>query len=70
MCTIPTSKKKIPPHRVAMAKLRISNHSEKGRWHGVPREEGLCKICGQGELEDGIHFLTEYYSGFKGKVFD
>ena len=30
---------------------------EVGRWHGVRREERVCKECGNGEVEDIDHFV-------------
>ena len=28
-----------------------------GRWHGVRREDRVCKECGNGEVEDIDHFV-------------
>ena len=49
--------------RIAMAKLRISDHKlmiEVGRHRrpAIAREERLCYMC-KDNLEDEIHFLTE-----------
>ena len=30
---------------------------EVGRWHGVRREDRVCKECGNGEVEDIDHFV-------------
>ena len=30
---------------------------EMGRWHGVSREDRVCKECGSGEVEDVSHWL-------------
>ena len=41
-------------------KFRISDHSsmiEKGRHHGVLREDRICKQCDIGCVEDEFHFL-------------
>ena len=66
---------RIPSHRIAVTKLRTSNHSlmiEKGRWRGVPKEQRLCKVCECNEIEDEIHFLMECsaYRGLRQKLFD
>ena len=41
-------------------KFRISDHSsmiEKGRHHGMLREDRICKQCDIGRVEDEFHFL-------------
>ena len=30
---------------------------ETGRWHGLKREERVCKECDSGEVEDVVHWL-------------
>ena len=30
---------------------------ETGRWHGVSREDCVCKECGSGEVEEVSHWL-------------
>ena len=30
---------------------------EIGRWHGLRREDRVCKECGSGEVEDTEHFV-------------
>ena len=30
---------------------------EIGRWHGLRREDRVCKECGNGEVEDTEHFV-------------
>ena len=46
--------------RRMMAKLR-GGTAELGieirRWHGLRREDGMCKECGNGEVEDTDHFV-------------
>ena len=32
---------------------------EVGRWHGVRREDRVCKECGNGEVEDIDHFVIK-----------
>ena len=47
-------------HRKNFTKFRISSHKlmiEKGRYHGIPREERLCLRCDLKEIEDEIHFV-------------
>ena len=39
--------------RGGMAELRI----ETGRWCGLWRDEGICKMCDEREVEDVEHFL-------------
>ena len=39
--------------RGGTAELRI----EIGRWHGLRREDRVCKKCGNGEVEDINHFV-------------
>ena len=46
--------------RRMMVKLRGGTAAfqiEMGRWHGVKREERVCKECGSGEIEDVCHWL-------------
>ena len=33
---------------------------EIGRWHGLRREDRVCKECGSGEVEDTEHFVMRY----------
>ena len=43
-----------------MAKLRGGTAElgiEIGRWHGLRREDRVCKECGNGEVEDTEHFV-------------
>ena len=28
-----------------------------GKWHGLRREDRVCKECGNGEVEDIVHFV-------------
>ena len=47
-------------HRRVMAKLRGGTAElgiEIGRWHGLRREDRVCKECGSGEVEDTEHFV-------------
>ena len=47
-------------HRRRMAKLRGGTAElgiEIGRWHGLRREDRVCKECGNGEVEDTDHFV-------------
>ena len=54
---------KLPKHRVALTKLRVSSHHlaiETGRFHkpsALPVQERLCTTCGK--IEDEIHFICE-----------
>ena len=32
---------------------------EMGRWHGMKREERVCKECDSGEVEDVCHWLLQ-----------
>ena len=44
--------------RSMMLKLRGGTATfqiEKGRWHGLKREERVCKECNSGEVEDVCH---------------
>ena len=46
--------------RMMMLKLRGGTAAfeiETGRWHGVSREDHMCKECGCGEVEDVSHWL-------------
>ena len=46
--------------RRVMAKLRGGTAElgiEIGRWHGLRREDRVCKECGNGEVEDTEHFV-------------
>ena len=46
--------------RRRMAKLRGGTAElgiEIGRWHGLRREDRVCKECGSGEVEDTEHFV-------------
>ena len=46
--------------RRMMAKLRGGTAElgiEIGRWHGLRREDRVCKECGSGEVEDTEHFV-------------
>ena len=46
-------------HRRMMTRLRGGTAElgiEVGRWHGVRREDRVCKECGNGEVEDIDHF--------------
>ncbi len=43
-------------------KFRISNHKlliEYGRYQKIPREEGICKHCDSGSVENEFHFAFE-----------
>ena len=31
---------------------------ETGRWYGLRKDERICKICDEGEVEDLEHFFT------------
>ena len=47
-------------HRRMMAKLRGGTSElgiEIGRWHGLRREDRVCKECGNGGVEDTEHFV-------------
>ncbi len=44
--------------RKTFSKFRISNHKleiEYGRYKNIPREQGHCKLCNSGEIEDEFH---------------
>lgn len=65
-----------PKVRKTLTKYRLSEHSlaiETGRhrqtW--LPREERLCSVCSQGEVETELHFLTEcdHYKDIRTKYF-
>ena len=46
--------------RKQTVKFRISDHSlmiEKGKHHGMPRGDRICKQCDIGCVEDEFHFL-------------
>ena len=46
--------------RMMMLQLRGGTAAFKiktGRWHGVSREDRVCKECGSGEVEDVSHWL-------------
>ena len=48
--------------RKAIIKLRCSDHQlaiEKGRHMKIPREERLCKLCGNTNIETEEHFLIQ-----------
>ena len=30
-----------------------------GKWHGVRREDKVCKECRNGEVEDIVHFVIQ-----------
>ena len=45
-----------------MLKLRggtVAFQIEMGRWHGLKREQRVCKECGSGEIEDVCHWLLQ-----------
>ena len=41
--------------REGTAELRI----ETGRWHGLERQERICKCCESGEVEDVEHLVMK-----------
>ena len=46
--------------RRSFTRFRISNHKlmiECGRYHNIPREERICKLCKSNEIENEKHFL-------------
>ena len=46
--------------RRSLTRFRISNHKlmiECGRYHNIPREERICKLCKSNEIENEEHFL-------------
>ena len=46
----------------ALAKFRVGNHDleiEKGRFVKTARENRVCKLCGNGKIEDEYHVLFE-----------
>ena len=48
--------------RRMMLKLRggtAASQIEMGRWHGMKREESVCKECDSGEMEDVCHWLLQ-----------
>ena len=48
--------------RRMMLKLRggtVAFQIEMGRWHGMKREERVCKECDSGEVEDVCHWLLQ-----------
>ena len=48
--------------RRMMLKLRggmVEFQIEMGRWHGLKREEQVCKECDSGEAEDVCHWLLQ-----------
>ena len=53
---------KLKDERRMMLKLRGGMavfQIEMGRWHGVKREERVCKECDSGEVEDVGHWLLQ-----------
>ena len=53
---------KLKAERRMMLKLRGGTAAfqiEMGRWHGVKREERVCKECDSGEVEDVVHWLLQ-----------
>ena len=53
---------KSKPERRMMLKLRGGTAAfqiEMGRWHGMKREERVCKECDSGEVEDVCHWLLQ-----------
>jgi len=54
--------------------LRLGFHKleiESGRFHNVPRENRLCKLCQQGVVESEFHFLLccYHYHALRDKYF-
>ena len=48
--------------RRLILKLRggtVAFQIEMGRWHGMKREERVCKECDSGEVEDVCHWLSQ-----------
>ena len=46
--------------RSLLAQIRLGIlplHIETGRFNNIDRDERLCKICNNGEIEDELHFL-------------
>ena len=53
---------KLKSERRMMVKLRGGTAAfqiEVGRWHGMKREERMCKECSSGEVEDVCHWLLQ-----------
>ena len=51
---------KMKSERIALIKLRGGTapfQMEMGRWHGLKREERVCKECDSREVEDVVHWL-------------
>ena len=49
-----------PKYRRALCQFRVSSHVleiEQGRYHGIPREQQLCKFCSSNLVDDEYHFL-------------
>ena len=52
---------KVKSERKMLLKLRGGTAAfqvELGRWHGVRREDRMCKECNSGEVEDVVHWLV------------
>ena len=50
----------IKSHRIALSRLRCSSHSlmiEAGRWQNIDRENRLCILCDDKDIEDEFHFV-------------
>ena len=63
-----------PEDRVALSKLRLSNHKlmiEKGRHNNIKKEIRFCPLCPK-EIEDEMHFLVicKGYNEQRKKLFD
>ena len=53
-----------------ISKYRMSSHKlevEQGRYHNVSRNERICKMCSNSEIEDEFHFLLvcPFYDNFR-----
>ena len=52
----------VPEHyRIEFTRLRLSSHRlkvETGRWSRINRENRICNICNNGEIQDECHVFT------------
>ena len=51
--------------RIAFTKLRLSSHNlaiQRGRWTRQPREQRLCQLCDNHEVQDEAHIIERCHS--------
>ena len=52
----------IPSHRIAVTKLRTSDHKlgvETGRYYTIPYNDRHCEYCKSSKIDDEMHFIFE-----------